>query len=209
MYGDGEGVRQDHTKAMKWYRLAADQGHAGAQYNLGMKYAKGEGVLQDYAEAVKWYRLAADQGLAGAQSNLGVVYSQGKDVVQDHVEAIKWFKLAADQGYAGGALNLGAMYANGRGVQQNFTKAARLIKLATDQGHAAAINALPIILHQHLFPPGTKVKLVGLKAAALNGKYGVVVAQSGAAASALGRIAVEVEGGCGTNAIPYEKLQAI
>ena len=27
---------------MKWYRLAADQGDATAQFNLGVMYAKGE-----------------------------------------------------------------------------------------------------------------------------------------------------------------------
>ena len=40
-------------------RLAADQGDAGAQYNLGNMYANGEGVPQDDAEAVRWYRLGA------------------------------------------------------------------------------------------------------------------------------------------------------
>jgi hypothetical protein len=46
-------VRQDHAEAVKWYRLAADQGHATAQSNLGVKYENGEGVRQDHAEAVK------------------------------------------------------------------------------------------------------------------------------------------------------------
>ena len=48
---------------MKFYRLAAEQGYADAQYNLGVMYANGHGVSQDYAEAAKWYRLAAEQGM--------------------------------------------------------------------------------------------------------------------------------------------------
>jgi hypothetical protein len=84
-----------------------------------------------------------------------------------------------------------------------------LFKLAAEQGFADAITNLGMALHQDLFPPGTKVTLVGLKAAALNGMRGVVVARSGAAAPALGRIAVELEGGGGTKAIPYEKLERI
>ena len=36
---------------MKWYRLAADQGYAAAQFNLGVMYAKGQGVPQDYVLA--------------------------------------------------------------------------------------------------------------------------------------------------------------
>jgi TPR repeat protein len=43
------------------YRLAAEQGDAEAQVNLGLKYSRGEGVVQE-REAVKWYRLAADKG---------------------------------------------------------------------------------------------------------------------------------------------------
>ena len=61
---------------MKWFRLAADQGDASAQYNLGFMYADGRGVPQNYAEALKWYRLAADQGHASAQFNLGLMYAQ-------------------------------------------------------------------------------------------------------------------------------------
>jgi hypothetical protein len=30
-----------------WYQKAADQGHAKAQYNLGVMYANGKGVLKD------------------------------------------------------------------------------------------------------------------------------------------------------------------
>ena len=62
MYEQGHGVPQDYAEAVKWYRKAADQGDAFAQYNLGVMYDNGEGVPQDQAEAVKWYRKAAEQG---------------------------------------------------------------------------------------------------------------------------------------------------
>ena len=61
MYAKGQGVPQDYAEALKWYRLAAEQGNANAQDNLGVMYANGHGVPQDDAEAVKWYRLAADR----------------------------------------------------------------------------------------------------------------------------------------------------
>ncbi len=63
MYSNGQGVPQDHTEAVRWYRLAAAQGHAYGQQNLGVMYDNGEGVPQDYKEAVRWYRLAATQGI--------------------------------------------------------------------------------------------------------------------------------------------------
>ncbi|MFM8234327.1 MAG: tetratricopeptide repeat protein, partial [Holophagaceae bacterium] len=82
------------------YRLAADQGHASAQFNLGVMYDNGRGVPQDDVQAVKWYRLAADQGFAKAQFNLGGMYAKGQGVTQDYVQAHKWFNLAAAQGDA-------------------------------------------------------------------------------------------------------------
>ena len=42
-----QGVPQDYSTAVKWYSLAAEQGDADAQTNLGVMYANGEGVLQD------------------------------------------------------------------------------------------------------------------------------------------------------------------
>jgi TPR repeat protein len=65
-YQDGTGVEQDYAEALRWYHLAADQGHADAQHNIGICYARGTGVAQDDAEAARWFRLAADQGHAGA-----------------------------------------------------------------------------------------------------------------------------------------------
>ncbi len=62
MYRWGKGVPQDYTETMKWYRMAAEQGHAGAQYGLGKMYANGQGVTQDYVQAHMWFNLAAAQG---------------------------------------------------------------------------------------------------------------------------------------------------
>ena len=78
MYAFGEGVPEDHAEAVKWFRMAAEQGHANAQFSLGFMYANGEGVPEDDAEAVKWFRMAAEQGLASAQFNLGFMYDNGE-----------------------------------------------------------------------------------------------------------------------------------
>jgi TPR repeat protein len=59
-------VPQDHAQAILWYRKAADQGVADAQYNLGVVYESGRGVPQDYAQAHMWFNLAAAGGDATA-----------------------------------------------------------------------------------------------------------------------------------------------
>jgi TPR repeat protein len=63
-YFQGKGVPKDYAEALKWYRKAADQGHALAQNGVGVCYERGCGVLKDYAEAVKWFRKAAELGEA-------------------------------------------------------------------------------------------------------------------------------------------------
>ena len=98
MYDNGRGVVKDYAQAVKWYRLAAEQGHELAQFALGSMYFNGKGVVQDYAQAVNWYRLAAEQGQASAQFNLGVMYFNGKGVVQDNVYAHMWWNIAASSG---------------------------------------------------------------------------------------------------------------
>ena len=47
--GGSFGVQQDDTEAVRWFQLAAEQGHARAQYFLGGMYGEGRGVPQDYA----------------------------------------------------------------------------------------------------------------------------------------------------------------
>jgi TPR repeat protein len=62
----GEGLKQDLAAAARWYRLAAEAGHAAAQKKLADFYASGQGVVQDFGEARKWYAKAAAGGIAGA-----------------------------------------------------------------------------------------------------------------------------------------------
>jgi TPR repeat protein len=62
MYKNGQGVPQNSAEAVRWYRLAAGQGHAEAQHYLGSMHNAGRGVLRNYVEAYKWYALSAAQG---------------------------------------------------------------------------------------------------------------------------------------------------
>ena len=94
--------RGDYATALREWHPLAEQGNAGAQYNLGVMYDKGEGVTQDNAEAVKWYRKAAEQGDAEAQYNLGLMYRNGLGVPQDYVQAHMWYNLAASRLSPGG-----------------------------------------------------------------------------------------------------------
>jgi len=98
MYNEGQGgLEKDYSQAAAWFRKAAEQALAMAQYNLGVMYANGAGLAPDDKQAVAWYRKAADQGEAMAQFNLSRMYSNGTGVQQDYAQAYLWTNLAAAQ----------------------------------------------------------------------------------------------------------------
>jgi hypothetical protein len=88
----------NYDEAAKWLRLAAAQGDAGAQNNLGILYLHGDGVMQGYKEAIKLFRKAAEQGIASAQANLGNCYANGTGVPLDWAEAFFWWSVSSDDG---------------------------------------------------------------------------------------------------------------
>lgn len=145
IYAELRQNKQDHAeaaeyfqKAASWWRLAAEQGVAVAQFNLGVLYANGEGVPQDYGEALSWYQLAGEQGHSDAQHNLGVLYDDGKGVQQDHAMAVSWWLKSAEQGNAESQYSLGNNYNVGEGVPQNLATAVSYYRKAAEQGQVNA-----------------------------------------------------------------------
>lgn len=74
---DYEIAAQNYVTAMKWYTLAAAQGYAQAQTQLGAMYYNGQGVVQDYKTAMKWFTLAAEEGNGSAQYGLSIMHARG------------------------------------------------------------------------------------------------------------------------------------
>ena len=142
----------DFATALKEWTPLADQGHAKAQYNLGVAYANGEGVLQDYKTAVKWYILSAEQGNAKAQYNLGIMYDNGQGVPQDYEAAVKWYILSAEQGNAEAQYNLGVMYALGQGVIEDKVYAHMWGIILNSNGHEDGKKIMDYLLKQGMTP---------------------------------------------------------
>ena len=70
VYQQGRVVAKDDSEAAKWYRLAAEQDCAEAQFILGVFYGVGEVVPEDLVQAYKWITLAKDNKHAGAAALL-------------------------------------------------------------------------------------------------------------------------------------------
>jgi hypothetical protein len=107
---DGIGIPKNVTNAFKYYRTAADLGHAKAQSNIGVMYEKGIGVKVDLSLAREMYHRSALQGNAVAQSNLGHLYYRGVGVKVDLVETYVWWKLASDGGAQDAKGNLAILH---------------------------------------------------------------------------------------------------
>lgn len=106
-YKCGIGVKLDHALSIKWFRLAAKQGEADAQFNLGRLYAsevdgaykKARAAPANDVEALKWYLSSAEQGHTQAQVKLGNLYARGSNKVpRDPIQGYKWLSLAASSG---------------------------------------------------------------------------------------------------------------
>ena len=136
MYDNGKGVTKNLQEAIKWYKKAAEQGDADAQFNLGVMYENGEGVTKNLQEAFKWYLEAAEQGNARAQNNLGIMYENGKGVQMDIQQAIRWYRKSAALDNAKAMANLGYLYDMGIGVSKDTNKAFSLYKDAAEKGNA-------------------------------------------------------------------------
>ena len=87
--------RKDYRRAFEILKPLAEQGHAEAQYTLGVMYDEGEGVKEDDKEAVKWFRLSAEQGDVKAQFDLADMYRTGDGVIIFSSESLSFIDFAS------------------------------------------------------------------------------------------------------------------
>jgi TPR repeat protein len=114
------GIPRDPMGGAAWFHVAADQGFAEAQTDLGVQYLNGEGVPHNRVYGASWIQKAADQGFAGAEAILGVLYSQGRGEPRDYQKAVFWLRKAVKQGDAKAEAHLGYLYWLGKGVPQDY-----------------------------------------------------------------------------------------
>jgi TPR repeat protein len=139
-------VSQDDARAAEYYLKAAIQGHAAAQFNLGLMYGRGRGVSRNRASAEQWLRQAAEQGHPGAQYHLGVhLYHDSNRLRQPQasearIEGYKYLQLAVRQRYRGAdsALEIIALGMTRQEVQEGGRRAAGFT-----EGHARQVEPLP------------------------------------------------------------------
>lgn len=138
--------KQNSTRAVYWYRRAAQAGHLHAQHNLAAAYANGDGVPADMQQAMQWWQRAARRGNRDSQYNLGIVYATGTRGVDRDIELAKyWWRRAALRGDPQAQFNLGTLYANTDGKTGRYCEAIRWWEESAKNGIQQASRALRII----------------------------------------------------------------
>jgi TPR repeat protein len=62
LYSNGTGIPDNFPEALRFYKLAAAQGHPSSFFCVGYMYELGHGVAADTDEALVWYKRAAAEG---------------------------------------------------------------------------------------------------------------------------------------------------
>lgn len=131
-------LAQRFKEAADWFRKAADQGHAVAQFDLGGFYLKGHGLAQSDAQALRWWRKAAELGHVAAQMNVAQMIESGRGTKADVAEAFRWRMKAAESGDRDAQYLVAIHYLKGTGVEKDSARCAQWALKAAEQGLADA-----------------------------------------------------------------------
>ncbi|MGC9270958.1 SEL1-like repeat protein [Acidiphilium sp.] len=112
----GRGTPINYHLARTNFAIAAADGDARANVNLGIMYDRGVGVKRNLSRAAHYYNLAAKQGSAEGAFYLGQFYQDGAIGKIDVQAARRWYRIAAERGLSIAQLQLASMpnplYAN-------------------------------------------------------------------------------------------------
>jgi len=98
IYEWGQGVVIDLERAMAAYKVVAEGGNAGCQWQVGFMYCNGLGVEVDYAQALPWLEKAAAQDDPNAVAMLGTMCLEGKSVTPSWRRAREYWERAIELG---------------------------------------------------------------------------------------------------------------
>lgn len=129
-------------------RVAAANGDASAEFEVGARLAEGNGTGQDYAEAVRWYQRSAAKGFAQAQYRLGTLYERGLGVGKDLERAKVWYQRAAEGGNVKSMHNLAVLIAGGE--RPNYAGALPWFLKAAEHGLADSQFNLGVLMENGL-----------------------------------------------------------
>lgn len=165
LYLIGDGVEKNVDLAKKWFFLAAEKGHAKANFEIGKIYYN----ENSRNTARSFLELAASQGIAEAQYLMGEICSFS---FGEYKKAIEFYSLAARQGHCEAQYKTGCLIDQIRRLNTDskeiielrksipFEEEYKWFELAADQGHvdSMVIVGSNYILQTHPLYPDEKRK---------------------------------------------------
>lgn len=121
MMQTGLGVPVNKTKAIPYFKFAADRGLINGFYNLGYVNYAGIGTGKDYKKAFENFQQAAEREHAESQNYLGLMYANGFGVGKNNELALEWYKRAAKNGSSFAQQNISALIAIGAASPSDLT----------------------------------------------------------------------------------------
>ena len=88
----------DYPRAMAAYKVGAEGGDVGCQWQVGFMYSHGRGVAVDHKQALPWIEKAAAQDHPSAVGRLGAMYDNGDGVTPSWRRARELYKRAIELG---------------------------------------------------------------------------------------------------------------
>lgn len=178
----GVGVQQDVPAALSWLSVAANEGLAEADYQIGKIYDLGLGVPANIATAVRYYMRAADSHNVVAEVRLGEIFERGIGVTVDPKEAEHWYESAALRGSVAAAERLGDLYSSAGG---DYAEAVRWYRQASKAQDMSAEVKLAVLYAEGKGTPRDPKQAMDL----------LVAASHTGAPDALYRLGQTIEGG--------------
>lgn len=127
-YYYGEGVAQDKSEALKWYKKSAFYGNSDAQVMIGIIILYDEIVPINHEEALSLFIKSSAKGNSKAMIQLGLYFLNGEGDKKDIFNAYRYFKKAQKKGNF--EANQYLINLNRRDVILSFfTKETRIITL--------------------------------------------------------------------------------
>ena len=134
-------------------RMAAANGDASAEFEVGARMAEGNGTDQNFKEAARWYQRSAAQGFAQAQYRLGTFYERGLGMKRDLARAKIWYQRAAENGNVKAMHNLAVLSTGEDAGTPDYKTAAKWFSEAAERGLADSQYNLGVLHENGLGTP--------------------------------------------------------
>jgi TPR repeat protein len=152
-------LTRDPAKAAAWFRRAAEQGEADAQFALAQACLRGEGVAKDPAEALRWALASADQGNVDAMLLAGDLLQAEAPAraLALYLRAQALLQARSVTGDTQAMLTLGLMYFRGQGMVPDPVEGYAWM-LAADRRGLPGLQRVIVLLESGQLTPAQRAQ---------------------------------------------------